>query len=126
MRTRDVALLSGLLSSVILFASGLEKYTATERRHWSFRERTTPTVPGFADAEAKAWVHGPVDAFILDRLRKEQLKPAPPADRMALIRRVTFDLTGLPPTPTEVSAFVHDTSPQAWEHLVDRLLASPQ
>jgi hypothetical protein len=66
-----------------------------------------------------------VDAFILARLRKAALKPAPPADRPTLIRRVTFDLTGLPPTPAEIDAFVEDRSLNAWEKLVDRLLASP-
>jgi hypothetical protein len=68
----------------------------------------------------------PVDAFILARLDKEGLSPAPEADRATLIRRLTFDLTGLPPTPAEVGAFVADQSPDAYERLVERLLASPQ
>ena len=68
----------------------------------------------------------PIDAFILAGLKKAGLKPAPPADRATLIRRVTYDLHGLPPTPEEVDAFVRDTSPKAWEKLIDRLLDSPR
>src|SRR5204863_6909386 len=67
----------------------------------------------------------PVDAFILARLATEGLTPAPEADRRTLIRRITFDLTGLPPTPAEVDDFLKDTSPDAYEKLVERLLASP-
>lgn len=116
---------TGLLASLLL-ASGLEKYTPVERKHWSFQKRTQPGVPKFADAEAKAWVRGPIDAFVLQRLRKEALRPAPAADRATLLRRVYFDLTGLPPTPTEVQAFVTDRSSNAWEKVVDRLLESPR
>jgi hypothetical protein len=104
----------------------LGTYTAIERRHWAFQPRKDPALPAFADAAAKTWVKTPVDAFLLARLRKAGLKPAPAADRATLIRRVTFDLTGLPPTPAEIDAFIADRSPDAWEHLVDRLLASPQ
>src|SRR5437764_933582 len=68
----------------------------------------------------------PVDAFILARLEAEGLEPAQPADRVALIRRVTYDLTGLPPTPKEVDEFCSDQSSNAYERLVDRLLASPR
>src|SRR5205814_2855992 len=67
----------------------------------------------------------PVDAFVLARLEKEGLKPSPPADRVTLLRRVTFDLTGLPPTPEEAEAFVKDAAPDAYEKVVERLLASP-
>ena len=73
----------------------------------------------------RRWVRNPIDNFILARLEKEGLKPAPEADRRTLIRRVTLDLTGLPPTPEEVEAFVKDKSPNAYEKVVDRLLASP-
>ncbi len=73
----------------------------------------------------KNWPRGPIDAFILDRLLKAGLTPAPEADRYTLIRRVSLDLTGLPPTPQEVEAFVNDRSPDAYEKVVDRLLASP-
>src|SRR5258708_15603105 len=88
-----------------------EKYTPTERRHWAFQKRATPVVPAIANAK-------PIDAFILARLQKEGFRPAPPADRATLIRRVYFDLIGLPPSPAEVRAFVADQSPQAYEHLI--------
>jgi len=103
----------------------LGAYTAMERRHWAFQPRKDVAPPTFADAAGKAWVRTPVDAFILAGLRKAGLQPAPAADRATLVRRVTFDLTGLPPTLDEIDAFVHDPSRDAWEKVVDRLLASP-
>src|SRR4051812_13996715 len=101
----------------------LGNYTATERRYWAFQPRANVTPPVLADA--KGWVQTPVDAFLLDALRKAGLKPAAAATREELIRRVTYDLLGLPPTPAEIDTFVRDTSPKAWEKVVDRLLASP-
>jgi hypothetical protein len=98
-----------------------ETYTAAERRHWAFQPRGNPAVP----EKASPWVHSPIDAFVLARLEKAGLKPAPPASRETLIRRVYFDLTGLPPAPEEVDRFVSDRSPDAWPRLVDRLLDSP-
>ncbi len=89
---------------------------------WAFRPPGNPTPPAVNDA---AWVRDPIDRFILAKLEEKGLKPAPPADRRTLIRRATFDLTGLPPTPEEVEAFVADKSPDAYERLIDRLLASP-
>ena len=103
----------------------LGKYTETERRHWAFQPRSHPAVPAFSAPQEKAWVRNPVDAFILARLKKEGLAPSAPADRRTLIRRVYFDLTGLPPTPAEVNAFVADRSSDAYAKVVDRLLASP-
>jgi len=97
----------------------LGTYTAAERRHWAFQPRKDAPPPPIAGAKT------PIDAFILAGLRKAGLKPAPPADRATLIRRVTFDLTGLPPTIEEIDAFLRDKSPNAWEKVVDRLLASP-
>ena len=91
--------------------------------HWAFRRPTRPAVPTVMD---RAWPRNAIDAFILARLENEGLSPTPEADRLALIRRVSFDLVGLPPTPSEVAAFVHDRSPDAYESLVDRLLASPR
>ena len=100
-------------------------YTAAERRHWAFQPRKDPTPPAFTTAADKAWVKTPIDAFLLAGLKKAGLRPAPAADRATLIRRVTFDLTGLPPTPEEIDGFVADRSAKAWEKVVDRLLASP-
>ena len=122
--TGRVAVVSAVVAT-LLFAGTAERYTPVERRHWSFRERAQPQVPVPGDPEGKAWVRGPIDAFILEKLQKEGLKPAPAADRATLIRRVTFDLTGLPPSPGDVQAFVNDKSPKAYEQLVDKLLASP-
>ena len=103
----------------------LGTYSGRERQQWEFQPRKNVPPPVFTDPAAKAWVKTPVDAFILAGLRKAGLKPAPQADRATLLRRVTFDLIGLPPTPEEIDAFVKDKSPKAWEKVVDRLLASP-
>src|SRR6266545_1536429 len=103
----------------------LGTYTPRERSHWAFVKRATPPVPTFTLAAENAWVKNPIDAFILQRLQKAGLKPSPPADRATLIRRVYFDLTGLPPSPREVAAFGADKSPDSWRKLVERLLASP-
>jgi hypothetical protein len=92
------------------------------RPHWAFEKPVRPAPP---QAQANNWAKTPIDFFVLRRLNKEGLHPSPEADKHALIRRVTLDLTGLLPTPEEVNAFVQDSSPQAYEHLVDRLLASP-
>src|SRR5262249_22294425 len=82
-----------------------------------------PAVPtGLKDA---AWVRNPIDAFVLQRLEREGLKPSPEADRATLLRRVSLDLTGLPPTPSEVDAFLADKAANAYEKVVDRLLQSP-
>src|SRR5262249_49786097 len=72
------------------------------------------------------WIRTPIDTFILAKLREAKLQPAPEADRTTLIRRLTFDLTGLPPTPAEIEAFLVDTAPDAYARVVDRLLASPR
>ncbi len=97
----------------------------TAGEHWSLRRRGRPAIPVFHDPAGRAWVRTPVDAFVLARLQREGLEPAPEADRRTLIRRLSFDLTGLPPPPEEVAAFVRDPATDAYERLVDRLLASP-
>jgi len=89
-------------------------------RHWAFDPPSRPAVP------ATERPTNPIDAFVLARLRKEKLNPAPAATKEQLIRRVTLDLTGLPPTPAEVDAFVADQAADAYEKVVDRLLASPR
>ncbi|HEX4227701.1 MAG TPA: DUF1553 domain-containing protein [Bryobacteraceae bacterium] len=90
--------------------------------HWAFVAPVRPPLPAVKDA---SWVRNPIDAFILAKLEANGLEPAPEAGRRTLIRRVTLDLIGLPPTPAEVDAFVKDRSPKAYEKVVDRLLASP-
>lgn len=92
--------------------------------HWSYVVPQKRNPPAVVSAQA-ALVRTPVDAFILDRLAAESLTPSPEADRATLIRRLSLDLTGLPPTPAEVAAFVADGAPDAYERLVDRLLDSP-
>src|SRR5262245_53177835 len=96
--------------------------TADAGKPWAFQAPARPPVPAVAN---QGWVRNPIDAFLLARLQQAGLAPSPPADPAALVRRVTFDLTGLPPTPGEVEAFVNDRTPGAYERLVDRLLASP-
>ena len=91
-------------------------------KSWALEPVRRPTPPTVRDA---AWVANPIDAFILAKLESKKLHPAPPADRRVLIRRLTFDLTGLPPTPAEIDAFLSDKSGNAYEKLVDRLLSSP-
>ncbi len=98
-------------------------FTAEERGFWSYQPIKRPATPNVND---KSWVQTPVDAFVLARLESKGLAPAPRADRVKLIRRATFDLHGLPPTPAEVEAFVNDKSDNAFERLIDRLLASPR
>jgi len=90
--------------------------------HWAFIPPKRPEIPKVANA---AWVRNPIDSFILARLEKEGLKPQPEADKTTLIRRVYLDLTGLPPTPADVDAFLADKSAGAYEKVVDKLLASP-
>src|SRR5437870_5800051 len=84
--------------------------------------RRLPPLPPVRDA---AWASNEIDRFILARLEERGLSPAPRAEKRTLLRRLTFDLIGLPPTPEEVEKFVQDDSPQAWAKVVDRLLASP-
>src|SRR5437899_5336158 len=90
-------------------------------KHWAYE---TPVRPGLSKVNNTAWPRNPIDSFILARLEKEGLSPAPEAAKELLIRRVSLDLTGLPPSPREVDAFLADRSPGAYEKLVDRLLAS--
>lgn len=91
-------------------------------KHWAFVPPTRPEPPSVQHEE---WVRNDIDRFIVDRLEKEGLTPQPEADKRTLIRRLSLDLTGLPPTPEEIQAFLDDTAPDAYERCVDRLLASP-
>jgi hypothetical protein len=103
--------------------------------HWAFQPIVEPPLPvvclparsDTTDAASRgAWIKSPVDRFVLARLEQAGLSPSPPAERRTLIRRATFDLTGLPPRPDDVAAFVADGSPDAYPRLIDRLLALPQ
>ena len=97
--------------------------TAEQRGFWAFQPVKKAHPPLVRN---KTWAETPIDQFVLAKLEHEGLIPAGPADRRALIRRVNFDLTGLPPTPEEVDAFLRDTTPAAYAKVVDRLLASPR
>jgi mono/diheme cytochrome c family protein len=106
-------------------ASDVAKFAirAEDRQFWSLRPVVRPPLP---DVGSAAWPQTAVDQFILARLDETRLTPAPPADKRTVLRRITFDLTGLPPTLEEIAAFVADESPDAYDRLVDRLLASPR
>jgi hypothetical protein len=97
--------------------------TDDDRAHWAFRPIERAAVP--ATATTAEWVRNPIDAFILEKLEASGLSPSPAASDVAWLRRVSFDLVGLPPRPNEVAEFLADRSPQAREHVVDRLLADP-
>ncbi len=103
----------------------LGTYTPVERRHWAFVKRSQPEVAKFTAAADRAWVRNPIDAFILARLKKENLRPSPEADRAVLIRRLYFDVIGLPPTPREIAQFAADKTSGAYAKLVDSLLNNP-
>ena len=105
-------------------ASEAKAVTAPRRgaSHWSFQPVHKPAVPMVRNG---AWVRNPVDAFVMDRLEREGIQPSPEADKATLLRRLSLDLTGLPPTPSELAAFVNDNRPDAYERQVDRLLGSP-
>ncbi len=97
--------------------------SARDRSHWAFKSPVRPTVPPVKHEER---VRTPIDTFLLAELEKHNLNFSPDADRVKLIRRATFDLIGLPPTPEEIADFVNDTSTQAYEKVIDRLLNSPR
>ena len=94
--------------------------TDQQRKWWSFQPLQPVDAPKVTDKRYAHWAKTPIDNFILANLVKSGLTPAPQADRRALIRRATYDLTGLPPTEEEVEAFEHDRSANAWEKVIDR------
>ena len=98
------------------------KTTPAVAKHWSFQAPVRPDEPSVQNAD---WCRNPIDKFILARLEKEGVKPSPEADRVTLLRRLSLDLTGLPPSPAEIDAYVNDQRADAYERVVERLLASP-
>lgn len=98
-----------------------ERYDRLRSEHWAWQPLGKPEVPKVADG---AWAYDDIDRFLLAKLEEKGLEPVGDADRVTLLRRVTFDLTGLPPTPAETAAFVYDSAPDAFEKVVDRLLSS--
>jgi hypothetical protein len=121
---RHVCMILGLcLASVVVFsAEEAHVFTEAQKTFWSLQPVSKPSTPVVT---AKQWVKNPIDAFVLAKLEEKQLQPNKPADKVTLLRRVTIDLTGLVPTPEEIQAFVNDNSANAYEKVVDRLLASP-
>ena len=112
------------LDKASLETAGLSgDFLSRARQHWAFRPVQSSPQPV---VRFKRWPQSSIDFFVLAKLEEKGLKPSPPADRRTWIRRATFDLTGLPPTPEEVALFERDTSPDAYARVVDRLLASPR
>lgn len=103
--------------------SSIREFSEEEKNFWAYQPVSHPVAPKPRD---EAWVKSPIDAFILARLEEKNLSPAAPADKLTLLRRATYDLTGLPPTETEIRGFLADGSPDAFTKVVDRLLASPR
>jgi Protein of unknown function (DUF1553)/Protein of unknown function (DUF1549) len=118
---KAVLAILALACSVRAFSDNLP-FAAKQLNNWAYQKVQKPKQPSVRN---RAWVKNPVDAFVLAKLESEGAKPMPIADKTTLLRRATFDLTGLPPTPEEVNSFLADNSPGAFEKVVDRLLNSP-
>ncbi|MBS1828281.1 MAG: PSD1 domain-containing protein [Acidobacteria bacterium] len=118
----QIALLKAWIDQGAVWPDGAGSATAEVKKHWAFVAPKRPALPA---VQQKAWVRNPIDAFVLARLEKEGLQPSAEADRITLLRRLSLDLTGLPPTPDEADAFVNDKSKDAYEKQVERLLNSP-
>ncbi len=123
LRGAEIALLRAWIDAGASAPAGeAETTTSAASGHWAFRPLVRPNLPAVRNV---AWVRNPIDRFILARLEQEGVAPSPEAERPTLARRVFLDLTGLPPSPKELEEFLADASPDAYERLVDRLLASP-
>src|SRR5262249_8210191 len=119
----DIALIGRWIEMGVPWGTSAETSAKTPAaKYWAFVPPVAAKAPVVQNA---SWVKSPLDAFILSTPEKKAFSPAPPADKRTLIRRATFDLTGLPPTPEEVKEFLADNSPDAFAKVVDRLLASP-
>ncbi len=125
----DIAVLRKWVSEGAVWSNAAEKTAPvavfdiqTRKKHWAWQPLQNPVVPTVKNA---IWARNPIDKFILAKLEAKNLKPASSADKRTLLRRITFDLIGLPPTPQESADFLADNSPTAYEKVVDRLLASP-
>ena len=121
MRQRLLVLGGSLALGLALYAAGTDTFTPSQRSFWSLQPMKKQPAPEVKD---KAWVKNPIDAFVLAKLEEKDLAPNPAADRVTLLRRATLDMTGLPPTQDEIQQFQNDKSTNAWEKVIDRLLAS--
>jgi hypothetical protein len=118
----EVALLRTWIDQGAIWPADMDSDSIAATSHWAFLAPRKPSPPA---ADDTGWVRNPIDAFVLTRLESEAVAPSPEADRATLVRRLSLDLLGLPPSPAEVAAFAADDRPDAYERLVDRLLASP-
>jgi hypothetical protein len=123
LRYLAVPVILAVAAGVATLQSAEREFKPSERSYWAFQKIVKPAVPR---VENRAWARNEIDAFILVKLEEKEIEPNPPADKITLIRRASLDLTGLPPTPEEVQAFLNDNSPGAFAKVVDRLLASPR
>src|SRR5579864_376491 len=124
--TQEIGLLRAWIDQGASWPEGADSDTSlasmAATTHWAFKPAVRPTLPAVKKGD---WVRNPIDAFALAKLEAMDIEPSPEADRNTLIRRLSFDLLGLPPTREEVERFVNDTAPDAYERLVERTLASP-
>ncbi|HEV8715364.1 MAG TPA: DUF1553 domain-containing protein [Candidatus Binatia bacterium] len=120
----EIGLLRAWIDQGARWPEGLDpKDYSAQPVHWAYRPLARPVAP---KVKGSSWVRSPIDSFILARLQEKKLAPSAPADKRALLRRVTYDSTGLPPAPEEIQAFLADSAPDAYIKVVDRLLASPR
>ena len=119
---KEVAVVKDWIDQGAVWPDSAAGAVKTTSDHWAFQ---TPTRPELPMVESQSWVRNPIDAFVLAKLEAERISPAPAADKHTLMRRLYLDLLGLLPTPAEMDEYLNDSSPDAYEKLVDRLLASP-
>src|SRR5262249_50364841 len=123
LKEEQIAALRQWISQNAVWPEGASAEKRPGWDHWAFQPPKRSELP---TVKQSAWVRNPIDNFILARLERENVKPSPEADRQTLLRRLSLDLTGLPPTPEEIQSFLADPSPTAYEKTVSRLLASRQ
>lgn len=111
------------VTAIAFAATESKTFSATQKRWWAIQPLAKPALPS---VQKRAWVRNDIDAFVLAKLEANNLEPNPAASKSTLLRRASLDLTGLPPTPEEVQSFLSDSAPDAWQRVVDRLLASPR
>src|SRR5437867_2102233 len=115
---------NGVFAPLVAYGEPVkDPFKPEDRQHWAFQRVSRPIPP---KVKNDRWGRNPIDAFVLAQLEEMGLQSSPPADKITLLRRATFDLTGLPPTPDEVDAFLKDKSTKAFSKVVDRLLDSPR
>ena len=120
---KETALIKAWIEQGANWPDGIGSKATSVKRHWAYVAPQRPTIPAVKN---RAWIRNAIDAFVLSKLEENHFQPASPADRQRLLRRVTLDLTGIPPTIDEIDAFLNDDSPNAYKKVVERLLASPR